>query len=252
MDSDHLKQGVRFLAEAGLNLFTAVSLQDLPPQITTLMRQANVPLADYQTLVIIGHGGKTLWQQMTADDWAEQDPIDSYSQRHADLFIKTYLDDAPSLALFPTGYLIPLQQLGEFVGWSYPTPLGVGINPTFGVWFAYRAAFLTTAVFPTIHPPIHPSPCESCIKKPCLSACPAKATHATDPFNIESCASHRLKRQSTCANKCLARMACPIAPTHHYTLAQINYHYDLSLKTVKTYFPNLVENPIVHPNSFNR
>ena len=234
--------GIQFLAKAGLNLFASIPCQTLPEPINTLMQKAGVPLGEYNSLVMLGHGGKQLWESMSAEDWATPNPIDSYSQGKAEAFINTFLDGAKSLPLFPNGFLIPLQQLGNYVGWSHASPLGLGISSEFGVWFAYRAAFLTTAVLPEIRTPLQPSPCVTCLDKPCLTSCPGKATQPPDiPFNVEACATHRLKPKSTCSDRCLARMACPIAPEHQYTLPQIQYHYGLSLETFKTYFPHLTD-----------
>jgi hypothetical protein len=114
--------------------------------------------------------------------------------------------------------------------------LGQGINAEFGVWFAYRTAFLTTAVLPIIITPPTLSPCDSCVEKPCLSACPVGATAENGRFAINRCAPHRLQPNSPCADRCLARIACPIAPEHHYTLPQIQYHYRDSLETLKKYY----------------
>lgn len=204
-----------------------------------MMGQQSIALHEYKSLVLIGHGGRRLWEAMTEADWSVADPIDSYSQRHTEHFMKQHLPNDQSLLLFPSQMLIPLQQIGQFVGWSHPSPLGLGINPEFGVWFAYRAAFLTTAVLPDIQKAQRPSPCESCVEKPCISVCPGRAVFWKRPFDVEACASHRLKLQSSCSDRCLSRMACPVAPEHQYTLKQIQYHYGLSLETFRTYFPHL-------------
>lgn len=233
-----IQQGIESLAKAGLNLFAAVSCASLPYKTAQLMRENGVPLDKFSTLVLIGHGGRRLWERMTTQDWETADPIDRYSARHTNRFIARYLDNSENLLLFPSKTLIPLQQLGRFVGWSHQTPLGLGIHPEYGVWFAYRAAFLTTAVLPTIRLPHSPSHCDRCITKPCITSCPVGAVHAKRPFNVKTCAKHRLRTGSSCADRCLARIACPVAPHHRYTLPQIQYHYDIALDTLRTYFPH--------------
>ena len=239
MNQQRLNQGIEALAKDGLNLFSAVPCAQLPMAIQTAIQAEGFDLEWFKSIVLIGHGGRRLWESMSESDWAKTDPIDTYSQRKTESFIQATLNEWDNELLFPSDKLIPLQQIGTFVGWSHPSPLGLGINPQFGVWFAYRAAFLTTAVLPKITAKPQPSPCDSCAQKPCITHCPSNATHPTQPFNVEACATHRLKIYSSCVDRCHSRMACPFFQEHRYTLPQIQYHYQLTLETFKTYFPHL-------------
>jgi epoxyqueuosine reductase len=235
MDESKLKQGIDWLAESGLNMFAVLDCAELPTAVTTIMHASNIPFTNYSRLVLTGHGGKTLWSQLQQTDMSIDDPVDSYSLNLTQQFIDRYLNGAPSLIIYPSEtHIVPLGQLGELSGWSHPSPLGQGISSEYGIWFAYRTAFLTMANIPTIINPPTPSPCDSCADKPCLSACPVSATGKT--FEISLCTQHRLQPNSPCADRCLARMACPIAPQHHYTLLQIQYHYGDSMKTLKRYY----------------
>jgi len=235
-DLSHLNKGIRWLADGGLNLFAALDCSKLPTAVTTIMHSSNILLTDYKRLVLTGHGGKWLWSQLQKTDMSIADPVDTYSLDLTRQFIDEYLDGADSLIIYPTDNLVPLGQLGELAGWSHPSPLGQGINAEFGVWFAYRTAFLTTADLPAITNPATDSPCASCADKPCLPACPAGATEENGRFLIQRCSQFRLQPDSPCADRCLARVACPVAPEHHYTLPQIQYHYGASLDILKTYY----------------
>lgn len=232
--------GGDFLSGAGLNLQAVFDCRTCPETILQPMKQSGIPVEKYGRLVLLGHGGRKLWQAVQAQGLEGADPIDQYSLKITRQYIRQFLDNAEHLILYPlTDYLIPLTQLGELAGWSHPAPIGLGINPTFGVWFAYRVAFLVNSSrLPIIdhRPPITNSPCASCTEKPCLSACPAGAVSA-DPakFDIFTCANYRIKPHSACADRCLARMACPIAPEHRYSLPQIRYHYGQSLQTIREY-----------------
>lgn len=234
MNKSKVQNGIDWLAESGLNLFAVLDSGKLPTAVTNILQSSNIPTTDYTRLVLIGHGGKTLWSQLKKSDMGVAHPVDTYSLTRTQQFIDDYLDGADSLIVYPTEYLVPLGQLGELAGWSHPSPLGQGINAEYGIWFAYRTAFLTMADLPTMIAPPTDSPCESCRDQPCLSACPVGATGET--FAINRCAQHRLQPKSPCADRCFARMACPIAPAHHYTLPQIQYHYGNSLKTLKKYY----------------
>ncbi len=236
MSIKQLSLGIEQLAKAGLNLYAVLDCEMLPQKMTAVMQETAVPLHYYTRLVMLGHGGRQFWEAMSENDWKVADPIDTYSIRIANLFIEQTLPSFDNLFLFPKqNYLIPLQQLGELAGWCHPSPLGLGISPQFGVWYAYRAAFLTSAPLPLTSFPTKASPCDSCQTKPCIFTCPVEAVGNIDQFNLTNCAEHRIAVQSSCADRCLARMACPIAPEHRYSLAQINYHYRHSLDSIKNY-----------------
>ncbi len=246
MNDQQLQNGISFLARAGLNLLAIFDCAGLPAKIKEALLAAGLPLAAYPRLVLTGHGGRRLWAALQEAGLQTADPVDHYSSTITRQFIHDYLGDPPIVWLYPdTPYLIPLQQLGQLAGWSTPSPLGQGINPTYGVWFAYRTAFLTTLELPphTAAAPPHSSPatrpsplalCAACPDKPCIHACPVGAAQP-DHFDIEACVQHRLRPHSPCADRCLARLACPFFPEHRYTLPQIQYHYGRSLETLRAW-----------------
>jgi len=217
-------------------MLAVLDCADLPQRAAQLMLDSAVPLAEYRRLVLVGHGGRRMWQALQERGMDTADPVDEYSATLTRQFIHDYLDGAPAHWLYPdTDYIIPLQQLGAAAGWSYPSPLGSGISPVYGVWFAYRTAFLTNADLPLLREGAAPSPCMSCVDKPCITACPVGAVQP-DAFDIAGCVSHRLRPASPCADRCLARMACPFFPQHRYSLAQIQYHYGRSLIDLRVWY----------------
>lgn len=232
---DSIDAGIQFLAEAGLNLFACLDCAALPEPLQKQMMDAGVPLLDYGRLVLTGHGGKQLWAQLQKADRHKSDPVDHYSINVTNQFIADFLDGADHLLLYPSHqYLIPLQQLGELAGWGRPSPLGQSIHPEFGVWFAHRTAFLTKSALPVMKGESGLRPCDTCTAKPCLTACPVGAV-TFDHFNITNCVDFRLQPNSICADRCLARMACPAAPQHRYPIEQIQYHYTQSLDMIRLY-----------------
>ena len=227
------EQGVQFLADNGLNLLALLRCEELPDHLQTLLIQGGVPLGDYTHLLLTGHGGRLFWQKLQAVGMETADPVDTFSTQLTIQFITDYLGNPPHLLLYPFGdYLVPLTQLGEWVGWSHPSPIGQGISEQFGVWFAYRTAVLLNGNFPTTPRIQTTSPCQSCAEKPCITACPVGAAQE-DTFHITPCVNFRLSDHSPCADRCLARLACPVAPEHRYTLSQIQYHYTQSLITIR-------------------
>jgi len=231
-----IEEGFQFLAERGLNLFAVLNCAALPDQAMRFMADSGMSVADYRRLVLIGHGGRRMWETLQGSRTETADPIDRYSIYLTQQFIHNYLDDPPIRWLYPDSpHIAPLQQLGESAGWCSPSPLGSGISPHYGVWFAYRAAFLTDADLPVIsEQPAH-SPCDNCLEKPCINACPTGAVKL-ESTDIGTCAAHRLGVNSRCADRCLARMACPVHPEHRYTLEQIQYHYRHSLIMLRNWY----------------
>lgn len=232
----HLAAGIGFLKERGLNLAAVLDSAFLPDQVKQPIQESGVPLDDYRRLVLIGNGGRRMWEALLENGAETADPVDHYSISLTRDFIRDYLRDASVFGLYPVADgLVPLQRLGEIAGWGVSSPLGIGINPTYGLWFAYRAAFLIDAELPLVRDAPASSPCDTCVTGPCISVCPAKAV-SSDSFDVDSCAHYRLHPQSRCADRCLARLACPISREHRYTLPQIQYHYGRSLETLRAWY----------------
>lgn len=227
--------GIEWMANRGLNLYACFDCAALPTSILDVIASAGIDLERYSRLLLLGHGGRTLWEQVQSD-WQADDPIDNYSIRVTKQFLHDYCDDAPHHILYPlTDMPLPLQQLGMLAGWHHRAPLGIGINGVYGVWFAYRVAVLTTAVLAPTEPMDTPSPCTNCVDKPCVSACPGRAVGEVGGFQAIPCFTHRVKSNSSCADRCLSRLACPYFPEHRYSDTQIQYHYTLSLPSLRAY-----------------
>jgi len=237
IDQEKLSQGIEFLAQRGLNLYAVLDCASLPGEVVQMMQEQDIPLTEYSRLVLLGHGGKQLWKAMAEVGWETDDPVDHYSLVTTKTFIDEYVGSPKYLMLYPMSYQIHLQKLGELAGWGrHISPLFIGISQEYGLWYAYRTAFLTALDLPLTEYPATESPCDSCHDKPCLSACPVGAVRAVDPFDIQKCADFRVMADSICQDRCLARLACPVAPEHRYELEQTQYHYRRSYETIKLYY----------------
>ncbi len=224
-----------YFEQHGFPLVAVIDLAELPEHLAVLMQ--SVPLEDYRRLVLTANVGRSFWPKVK-ENWASsQHPVDDYSRHVTQTYAQTYLPDDETVLLYPTQeHLIPLQQLGQYVGWSHTSPVGVGIHADYGLWFAYRTAFVTTAELPPTEIDTRPSPCLSCSDKPCLSACPAQALSATAKIQLDPCLDHRIAEQSSCADRCLARLACPVGQAdYQYSLEQIQYHYTQGFEALKAW-----------------
>ena len=228
-----VSSGILFLKRQGINLYACLDLAALPDVIREAMLSVGLELNRYQRLVLLGNAGKEFWPAIQAHGMADVDPVDNYSLEMGQRFVAEYVDGVSAEFIYPAGPLIPLQQIGKLAGWHHDSPLGLGISAKWGVWFAYRVAFLIDAPLPLVQEAPSQSPCDSCIDKPCMSACPAQAVLGIGKFEFTSCATHRHQPGSGCADRCLSRLACPIAPEHRYPIEQVQYHYSLSLSAIQ-------------------
>ena len=248
------------LEEAGLNLCAPFSLSDLAdsmPDLDILLRSdqrqpdrtqndlAPIRLTRLKNILLIGSAGKKLWQSMPQEYLQRDDPVDEYSVDCINRVLKVYLPEGSWQFLFPEapqGLEISLQKLGSMAGWHHASPLGIGINDQYGLWFAYRAVVAIESELDRsdldgaeqvdqdkVDYLSGESPCLSCEAKPCLSSCPALALSSDSNPDLTACVSHRVAPASDCASTCLARQACPIAPQFKYSDDQVTYFYGRSL-----------------------
>lgn len=222
-----------FLNERGFNLVAVLDCTQLPVDLQHQLAAEGLPVADYPRLVLMGSSGSSIWDHLQREWMERANPFDEYSVAVAEQFIHQCLDDAPSQLFYPGPSRVSLIRLGELAGWSHPSPLGLGINPEFGLWFAYRAAFVTAAPLPVTEAPQSMHPCESCSDKPCISACPAGAVSPNSAFDITACYTFRVSSNASCVDRCHSRMACPIGREYQYPLGQIQHHYDLGRRVTK-------------------
>lgn len=184
MNPDHLPH-------LGLNIFATTEVSKLPQDILDILTSQNIPFSDDDTLGIIGHGGKALWEHLPHPLNRALDPIDNFSINE----MKKLEDNIQILFPHPQ-WTIPLQRIGRFLNISRPSLLGLDIHKDFGLWFAFRGAFLTKNKIRTPLPESFNSPCEACQTTPCLNGEPANT----------------------------ARLLCPYQKEHQYRPEQIQYH----------------------------
>lgn len=215
-----MNQKLDELKNVGLNLIATIEVAKLPTEIIEYFKNNQVELnLEQDTLCLIANGGRTLWDHLPRPLNESLHPIDQFS---IDQITKL---DVDARILFPHEHLnIPLQKLGRLLNLSRPSLLGLDINKEYGVWFAFRGAFLTTKKINSKPHTNFESPCDSCIEKPCISACPANAIKNQNTPDLQNCIEFRLKENSECADKCLARLACPYQKIHQYKTEQIKYH----------------------------
>lgn len=224
------------LNQAGLNLQAVFDLAEIAP---AARRQLD-PQRRYGRLVLIGHGGKTLWEQLGASGWqaASADPIDDFTRATLKAWLAAQWPADEHALLYPGDLPVGLQALGRLAGWHHESPFRVGVNAVWGSWFAYRAVLLTTAHLPATPRMAGESPCASCGGQPCVAACPAGALDENG-FSLPQCLAGRRQPQSPCRLTCLARTRCPLRPEHRYPDAQMAHSYARSLAIIEQWHDGL-------------
>ncbi len=179
-----------------------------------------------ETLVLVGNAGPDMWAAFDGvrGDYADRtSPLDAWvSDVLAE--VATALGATP---LFPFGGPphLPFQRWAQQAEPVYPSPVGVLIHPAFGLWHAYRGALAFAEKLPLPQTDTRPSPCETCLDKPCLSACPVGA-FASGIYDVPACVGHITDTDNTdCMPRgCAARRACPVGQEYLYAPAQAEFH----------------------------
>jgi epoxyqueuosine reductase len=216
----------------GLNRHAVFDLADLPGDIVGGIAGGK---ADYRQLILIGHGGKALWEAVTKSGSGGADPIDDFTVRTIRLWMSEFQPDNRYAILYPGSDTIDLQRLGALAGWHNASPFMVGIDAEWGTWYAYRAVVLADTRFVPSALVDRSSPCAACQTRPCIAACPASAM-ADGEFSLQKCVAWRQQADSPCAFNCLARVACPVGSKHRYCTEQLAHTYSISLQSIREYY----------------
>jgi hypothetical protein len=177
------------------------------------------------TVVLLGFTGSAQWSRYACSREASDglpDPLDRWSRRVVGGLAREfngtdfYPDDKPAVSF---------QRLAERCEPVHRSPIGIMIHPEWGLWHAYRGALAFQRRMELPHLARAPSPCDSCAGRPCLTACPVDA-FTPDGFDSQRCIGHvESALGAECRERgCLARRACPVAPSARYVPAQAKFH----------------------------
>lgn len=183
-------------------------------------------LAGCRSVVVVGNGGRALWEGLLAAVRAE--PALAEAPHPLDAYVARVLAEAP--VPVPGRWVacaaespVPLdfRTLGLHAGLGWPSRLGLLLHPEAGPWLGLRAAFFTPVALAPTGPLPGAGPCPTC-PAPCMPACPIGAV---GPEGVDWRASWAFRqRDDRCHGGCLAREACPEGRDHAYGAAQHRYH----------------------------
>ncbi|MEI2296851.1 ferredoxin [Ensifer sp. MJa1] len=178
--------------------------------------------------VLIGNIGGSLWQPFAAwraalPDGGGADPLDTWSKA----VIQPIAAKEGLTAYFPSDPpWQPFQRWAMRAEGLKPSPLGILIHARYGLWHGYRGALAFDGPFPETGARAEAHPCDLCVEKPCISACPANAL-ADERFDVGLCRGHlrsEAGRAGCLASGCRSRESCPVGRNYCYPLEQLRFH----------------------------
>lgn len=226
------------LNAVGLNLQVVFNLADLPAEVLDTLGMTDDERTRYKQLILIGHLGRDFWAALQQRGMHGANPVDQFVTERVQGWMTSTSPTAQWRQVFPGPHPVGLQRLGALAGWHHPSPFWVGVDAEWGSWFAYRAVVLADTALPVTPRRQTTTPCDTCIEKPCINACPAGAlaSDQTGPWRLQTCLTFRKQPQSPCMDRCLARNACPAGEAYRYTDQQIAYHYLHSMKVIREHY----------------
>ena len=183
-------------------------------------------------LVMVGNAGGAMWTAFAPHIDEDRNPLDRWTKR----IIDPIAEQSGARAIYPFDRPHPpFQRWAKRAEGLHSSPLGLLIHAEYGLWHAYRAALVFPEMIDGLTSTDMPaaSPCELCLEKPCLSACPVDAFSPGD-YDIPACASYLSSPAGEgCKSAgCAARNACPVGPEFRYCDPQIRFHMAAFSRTI--------------------
>lgn len=180
-------------------------------------------VAGMRGLVLLGPHEPGFWdhfRQTPEYRDGTRDPMDRWSAR----VISALAETLGARALFPfTGPpWWPFPAWARRSGRAWPSPVGLLVHEVAGLMVSYRGA-LAFSHAPDL-PPAAASPCETCVTRPCLSACPVDAL-GPQGYDVPACRADLAREGNDCrARGCSVRRACPVSRSYARQEAQSAFH----------------------------
>ncbi len=184
-------------------------------------------------VVLVGNAGPAMFERFARECDPAEDQLDDWCRER----LTALAGQLNARAVFPFDKPpLPFLRWAQKARAGYPSKLGMNIHPEFGLWHAFRAAFIFDRQPELPELPKAGHPCETCAEQPCLSACPVSAFDAgreQSPYDVDRCVSHLSSSDGDecLTGGCMARLACPVGTEYRYHEAQMQFHLSAFLRT---------------------
>lgn len=230
--------------DSGFNLTLAIKASEYDSG-NSCAKKIDTIFPEAKSVILVGFGGKQFWSIF--QDYLRDNPdfetnnvdlIDSYSvlrfNKAKQILESKGISYTTAYPFGKDALNLNFLKLGELAGAGVPSLLGILLHPAYGPWISLRGAFITDMKLNQYDTSLSDfSPCPNC-DKPCIDACPA-STISQSGWDWEACMKYRIS-EVTCAYSCASRRACPYGKDEQYSEAQLHYHHEFVLKSVKDYF----------------
>jgi len=175
------------------------------------------------TLLLLGPREPGFWGVFTASDEyrdGQPDPLDRWSSR----VIGGLANSLNAKPFFPFGGppWEPFLQWALDSGRAHVSPVGLLVHDTAGLMVSFRGAlgFVERLDLPEAPP----NPCDSCEKRPCLTACPVDALSPAG-YDVAACKTDLDRKENDCMSKgCAVRRVCPVSVGYRRLEEQSAFH----------------------------
>ena len=230
-----LASGFSLLAQRGLGLCSAMSRA----RVVDAVPAAAEHWGTFESLLLVGNRGQELWTAMgTVGAKTGDNPVDTWVDSALQAAVAGPLAPlGPSIAWPGVDGVAPVSILAMAAHWGRPSPLGLFIHPSYGLWVAIRGVTLLSQSVPERLEADEPHPCDEC-DEPCLPACPASALSAAAAPDVRLSFAERLRPGAPCEARCLARGACPVGTTWRPGAEQQAHHQRAGNESWRRFAPS--------------
>ena len=175
-----------------------------------------------KTLLLLGPREPGFWPHLKAQpEWGADDPMDRWSRR----VIGTLACDLGAKALFPFGGppYQPFYRWALKSGRCWESPVRLLVHDVAGLFVSFRGALALKEAVEL--PPAGPKPCDTCMEKPCLTACPTGALTGAG-YDLQNCHSFldTTAGQDCMTTGCAVRRTCPLSLAYARMPEHSAYH----------------------------
>ena len=236
-----LEEVLQLTLPLGINLVGLVSSAEFD-RCQPRGRRAGELLPGCGTILVVGSGGRELWNRTGAlanagPASAGRHPLEHHAAEVQQLLLGWLTERDHACRAVQPGDRAALNfaHIGEMAGLGTVSPVvGKLIHPEYGLWVDIVCAVLVVGepFGASWQRSVQPSfqPCLTCAR-PCVAACPAEVHDGRGKSDLSRCAQHR--HIGGCTHGCDVRRVCPIGAEHRHSPEEESLRQAWGLATLR-------------------